>query len=169
VKCFLSLLLVCLASGCATVVNGTHQQVAVDSDPPGARVRVDCGDAARDPGTTPVTVELQRAAEHCSLTLTKAGYSEETVVFERQLSKVVNANQAAGAVAGTFLGLVGLLAGLDSSDASGKGAQAGWEVGSELGPLPGYAIDNRTGAAFKQVPGKVSVRLQPLVASSDGN
>ena len=35
-----------LLCGCATMVNGTHQNVPVDSDPSGALVRVDCGDAA---------------------------------------------------------------------------------------------------------------------------
>jgi predicted small secreted protein len=58
------LLVVLLAAslpGCATVVGGGHdQRVHIDSDPPGAQVRVD----GQQHGVTPTDVTLSRRQEH---------------------------------------------------------------------------------------------------------
>jgi hypothetical protein len=35
-------------------------------------------------------------------------------------------------------------------------------MGSAIGQAPGNAIDKKTGAAYKHVPGEVLVRLDPL-------
>jgi predicted small secreted protein len=60
----LQLLVVLVAaslSGCATVVGGGHdQKVHIDSDPPGAQVRVD----GQSRGVTPTDVALNRRQEH---------------------------------------------------------------------------------------------------------
>jgi hypothetical protein len=161
VKSLISLVALLLASGCATMVNGTHQEVPVRSEPSGARVRYDCGDS-RGEVTTPATIALQRAAEHCSLTVTKAGYADQTVLFERQRSKATEVNRVPGAIAGATLGVIGLFLGLDASAHPEDGAEVGWVVGNAAGTLPAEAIDAKTGGAYKQVPKKVYVRLDPL-------
>lgn len=153
------LVLLFLASGCATMVNGTHQNVAVDSQPRGARVRVDCG-GLRSEAVTPAVVTLQRAAEHCSLTLSKSGYAEQTVIFERQRSRATRINRVPGVVAGVVLSTIGFIVEYDGGLAGG--AEAGWEVGNAVGTMPAEAVDARTGGAYKQVPERVAVRLDPL-------
>jgi hypothetical protein len=142
------------------MVNGTHQEVPVRSDPSGARVRYDCGDS-RGEVTTPATITLQRAAEHCSLTVTKAGYADQTVVFERQRSKATEVNRVPGAIAGATLGFIGLFFASDGGDPDGV-AEVGWAVGNAAATVPAEAIDAKTGGAYKQVPKKVYVRLDPL-------
>ena len=151
-----------LTTGCATIINGTHQNVPVQSDPGGARVRVDCGDAPLDPGVTPLVVAMPRAAEHCSLTLTKDGYAEATVVFERQLSRATEGNKVGGVVTGAFFGLIGLVTGsLVSEDAADAGGAIGFDAGNAAASAAGNGIDRHSGGAFKHVPERVFVRLEP--------
>jgi hypothetical protein len=97
-----------LLSACATAINTPYQHVPVTSDPPGAFVIVDCGKAPHDGGVTPAAVTLDRAAEHCAITLSKQGYEPKSIAFERQTSRVVAANRGLGVVTGIFTGL-GLL------------------------------------------------------------
>ena len=75
-----------LATGCATVQSGRFQQVAVETDPAGAEVRVSCG---RTAGThvTPVVLRLDRGADVCNLTLTRSGYRSESVEFTTSVQK----------------------------------------------------------------------------------
>ena len=68
-------------SGCATVLRGTKQDVAVTSAPGGASVYVD-GDNA---GMTPCTVELKRNSSH-TIRVELAGYQPYEVRLENKFS-----------------------------------------------------------------------------------
>jgi hypothetical protein len=63
-----------LATGCATIVRGTHQTVAIRSNPSGATVFVD-----GKTYTTPAQLDLARRQSH-GVVLTKEGY--RTIQFQ---------------------------------------------------------------------------------------
>src|SRR5262245_19655719 len=54
-----ALSLLAATSGCATIMSGTTERIRLESDPPGATVRVD-----RNSYTTPVDVKLARSRNH---------------------------------------------------------------------------------------------------------
>jgi len=155
---------VLLTARCATMVNGTYQSVPVNSQPAGAVVAVDCADAKRDGGVTPTTIQLPRGAETCSITLSKAGYESWTVDFRRQASRATAMNRVPGVIVGTLGAVLGVAAVLDDHccgddlDLPAEMAQGGYKLGSAAG----NSVDQRTGGAWKQVPGEVFVRLDPL-------
>ncbi len=62
--------------GCALIVNGTQDSVFIDSQPPGATVRVDGQAVAR----TPAKIYLHRGYSQ-QVTLEKEGYLPENVFF----------------------------------------------------------------------------------------
>ncbi|MGJ8639032.1 MAG: PEGA domain-containing protein [Opitutaceae bacterium] len=64
-----SLALSILVSGCATVVRGGSEEVTIQSDPPGAQVKLSTGQS----GTTPWVVEAKRNS-NLYVTITKDGY-----------------------------------------------------------------------------------------------
>ncbi len=68
-SCFLMLAAIVACAGCASAVEGTRQQVAFSSDPPGASVIVD----GVNLGTTPAEIELGRRHSH-SVRIEKVGY-----------------------------------------------------------------------------------------------
>lgn len=82
-------------TSCATIVNGTTQRIPVSSDPIGAHVFVD---GVRI-GCTPVNVELKRKYDHL-ITISKAGYEDESIRVEPVISGAVAGN----IVAGGFIG-----------------------------------------------------------------
>lgn len=49
-----------LLSSCATIMNGTHQNIGISTNPTGAQVSVD----GQPKGTTPVVVHLRRKEDH---------------------------------------------------------------------------------------------------------
>lgn len=67
-----SILGIC-ALGCATIIQGTEEEVSVDSEPDGATVSVD-GDKQ---GDTPQKFKLERGDSH-TITINKEGYEKET-------------------------------------------------------------------------------------------
>ncbi len=156
-------------AGCATVAHGTHQRIPVQSDPSGARVQVDCGDAPHHAGFTPVTVELPRKAEFCGLTLMKAGFLDAHVVFERIPSGATAGNHVAGVAAGVAVGVLGAVIGALKGGQTGLdiGGEIGYEAGTAAGSGAANGIDQRTGAAFKYVPSSVLVKLE--VAAQQGD
>jgi hypothetical protein len=156
------LLLACafFAAGCATMVNRPVEQIPVSSDPAGAVVSVDCGNAPLYGGTTPTVIEVPRAAESCSITVAKEGYAERRVEFERQISKATRANQVPGVIAGTIFSVAALALVWDTDDLDFivDAYQGGHYIAAEAG----NAVDRKTGAAYKWVPGRVDVKLEPL-------
>lgn len=81
-------------SGCATIINGTTQEVSVTSEPSGATVTTGSLKV-----TTPSTLELKRKHTHL-LTFSKEKYQTETVKLEPVLSGAVAGNILAGGLIG---------------------------------------------------------------------
>ena len=69
-------------AGCASVMNGRTQVVAVSSDPPGAHVFVD----DEHVGVTPTFVDLPRRQRNLALRLEKEGFGSASVPVRRSPS-----------------------------------------------------------------------------------
>lgn len=145
-----------LAAGCATVINDQREKIPVRSEPAGAVVSVECGQAPVYGGVTPAVLLIERTADPCSITVAKEGYEQRTVTLERKTSRAVRGNKVPGVIVGSLFGLIAWFA-----DDNGSWVGDAYELGSTLGEAPGNAIDHRTGAAYKHVPGEVFVRLDP--------
>jgi hypothetical protein len=148
------------AAGCASMVNGSLQKVPVTSLPSHAAITLDCpGQEPHHVGYTPAEVTLRRDGDGCRIILSKLGYEEETIRFRRVRNPVTAFNAVPGLVLGAFSGLAAYipaeLALPDPvADDIGKSAfNAGVDVP--------FAVDERNGAAFEQVPRRVSVELVP--------
>lgn len=152
-RCLLVPLTALALSACATVAHGPNQKIAVASEPAGATVTVACGSAPKTTAVTPATVLVERAATNCILTLSKPGYEDAQVVLERQVSRATGANHAVGG----FFGIIGALFSL----ASHGDPHPGYDIGSGVAAGTGEFVDYATGAAYKQVPSNVTVRLTP--------
>jgi hypothetical protein len=153
------LVLALVATGCATAVNRPTEQIPVRSEPPGAVVSVDCGNAPLYGGTTPTVIEVPRTAEQCSITIAKEGFVEQRVDFERQLSRATAVNRVGGVVGGTFLAAIALVLTFDNSWIDAQFVSDAYSGGEYIGSAAGNAIDRKTGGAYKWVPGEVSVTL----------
>ncbi len=91
-----------LASGCATIVNGTKQSVAFSSTPEGAEVFVN--GAAR--GVTPATIELPRSTSSATVVFKKAGYQDTSENLHSSISGYYFLNIVLGGVIGLVLDAV---------------------------------------------------------------
>ena len=138
------------------MINDQKEKIPVRSEPAGAVVSVECGTAPVYGGVTPAVLIIERTADPCEITIAKEGYAAKTVTLERKTSRSVKGNKVPGVMVGALFGLVAML--WDASDAT-VGSVYG--IGSALGEAPGNAIDHKSGAAFKHVPGDVFVRLDP--------
>jgi len=83
------------ASGCATIVKGSHQGVPISSDPPGADVLVDGGLV----GQTPLNVEMKRKNDHL-VTIQKTGYRPKSIAVVKDVGGAVWGNIIAGGLIG---------------------------------------------------------------------
>lgn len=83
-------------AGCATIVNGSSQQISIASKPSGAEVLIDGADV----GDTPLTQKLSRKDQH-TIELKLDGYESESIIVNKGVS---------GWIAGNILfgGLIGL-------------------------------------------------------------
>lgn len=149
-----------LTAGCASMVNGRYQNIPVTSSPAHAAITLACaGVEPRHAGYTPATIQLRRRDEGCWITLSKLGYAEETIPFHRVYSTAAALNALPGVVLGGTLGLLvelptELLFGSEVAEPLGEGVFA-------AGVNAPFAVDERSGAAFKHVPERVEVRLTP--------
>jgi PEGA domain len=75
-----SLLAVVFASSCATLFQGTHEEIMVESDPPGAQVSVNDG---RN-GTTPYSMKVSRD-DDVNIHVSKPGYAPMDVSDESHM------------------------------------------------------------------------------------
>jgi hypothetical protein len=73
--------LVSILTSCSTVVNGTKQNVVIDSNVKGADVNVD----GQIVGKTPFNGKIKRGSETV-VTLTKDGYSPKTIVMNDEIN-----------------------------------------------------------------------------------
>ena len=128
--------------GCATVAHGGRQNVSVGSDPPGAEVFV----AGRRVGTTPLTLNLKRREQHLVLRLSKAGFTDATIVLARRTS---------GWIA------VDLAFALNPLAAQGANSPSAWAMQGGAFAASLLAIDTLTGAGYK-LPASVRATLSPV-------
>lgn len=140
------------------MVNRSVERIPVRSEPPGAVVSVDCGNAPLFGGTTPTVIEVPRVADACSITIAKEGFAEQHIDFQRQLSRATLGNQVPGIFAGTFFSVVALALTWETDDVDF--VIDAFRGGHAVGSAAGHAIDQRTGRAYKWVPGEVSVKLE---------
>lgn len=89
------LLIVAFSQGCATIINGSTQQVMVISSPPGANVLVDGGMRFK----TPVEINLGRKETH-TVEISMDGYQKEVVEVRSVTSGAVFGNILAGGLVG---------------------------------------------------------------------
>jgi hypothetical protein len=100
----LSVLSSLLGAGCASIGHGRYQQVAINSNPSGANVSVDCDGGGNHPaGQTPTTVSLKRNADPCKVNLSKDGYEDSSVVFARAVSGWIWGNVLFGGIPGWII------------------------------------------------------------------
>lgn len=137
------------------------------SEPAGAVVSIECGNVPIYGGVTPTVITVPRAAQPCGITIAKEGYVETRVKFERQFSRAGAANKVAAAPVGVLFGLVGMAiagaAGTSYIDQDAIG-NIGYDIGTSVGAMPANKIDEKSGGAYKQVPGEVNVTLEAQTA-----
>jgi len=148
------------AARCATMVNTANEKIPVRSNPAGAVVSVDCGNAPLYGGVTPTTITVPRAATQCSITLAKEGYVPTRVDFHRQLSRAVAANKVAAAPVGFFAAILGYaLSSATSFLDPDEIAANSYDAATTAAAIPANRFDESHGGAYKQVPGEVDVTL----------
>ena len=96
------LTLVC--SGCASIVCGTKQKVAIKSEPPGATAQITAQPPAHEERTivTPETVVLRRNQTY-RVTITKEGYEETSVLLNQGSNPWVWGNIVLGGLIGCLI------------------------------------------------------------------
>ncbi len=82
-------------SGCATIVSGSTQKVAVTSQPSGAKVTAD----GKMTATTPTDFTLERKSDH-TLEFSKDGYKTATVLLKRTMNGMGFGNVLLGGIIG---------------------------------------------------------------------
>jgi hypothetical protein len=147
---------------CATIANDTTEKIPVRSQPAGAVVSVECGNVPIYGGVTPTVITVPRATQPCGITIAKEGYVEARVDFQRQLSRATTANKVVAAPVGILVAALGYILTSDSKifdpDEAGR---VGYEIGTAAAAMPANKFDEKSGGAYKQVPGEVSVTLEP--------
>jgi PEGA domain-containing protein len=129
-------------AGCATLVHGRKQEVAVSSEPPGAQVLLR-GEAI---GTTPTKVKLPRRDSHLTLRFEKDGYQTAELPLKRRVSGWIAGDLAWGPLQFANQGL----------ESTSQQATAAVIV-----PAIFLGVDLLTGGAYK-LPSQVQVVLKPL-------
>lgn len=79
--------LLSIASGCATIVNGTSQKIQVTSEPADATILVD----EKSSYTTPAKLRLERRRDHV-IVFSKDGYESQTIRLMHVISEAVAGN-----------------------------------------------------------------------------
>ena len=97
IKFFLVVCLLCngLLTGCATIVKGTTQDIAVASDPAEADVIAD----GQQMGQTPIDLKLQRKRDHL-ITISKTGFQSKSIAVTKSIGGAVFGNIIAGGLIG---------------------------------------------------------------------
>lgn len=165
-RALLAAAVVLAASRCATMVNDTTEKIPVRSTPVGAVVSVECGNAPVYGGETPTVITVQRSAAPCSITIAKEGYVEKRIEFQRQLSRATTANRVAAAPIGIIASVLSYWVTSDMINVNPDAvAAASYSAATTVAAIPANKIDERSGGAFKQVPGEVDVTLEPEPAA----
>ena len=141
--------------GCATVLNGSHQTIHVETDPPGATVTV-----AGETHTSPVDLVLKRSSKDLVVVIEKEGYVTRKIALERGASKNTWLNFIGVAAGGAAGAAIGASQGHDELESTFTGA-AGVAVGAVALPALMFAVDGATGAIHRLDPPMIAVKLEP--------
>jgi hypothetical protein len=146
------LLIGCLLSSCATITNGTHEVIAVDSNPSGANATIMCNNKVSASGTTPAKLTIPRKADGCRITVAQSGMNTESMEIERGFTSSfwLNFVPASGIAAGT----IAAFSGTGSDDFIGALFIAGIVGGV------GFVIDRLSGAMYDHNPNVIKVKLE---------
>lgn len=103
VKIFVFGVLFATIISCATIVNGTKQDVSISSDPPKASIKV-MGPGGQEAytGVTPATVKLRRKNEY-DVFITLEGYKEEKVHINKEFNAWFLGNLICGGIIGIII------------------------------------------------------------------
>ena len=158
-----ALLVLGFATGCATVVHGVHQEVWVETDPPGANAS-----AEGQTVTTPGALRLHRSAKDLEVVVEKEGYVTRRIPLTRKVSGAVWGNLGflpVGVAAGAAIGA-------ETTKNNGKwfseleGGMSGGLIGGLVAPAAAIAVDYATGGAYKLDPPTIILRLEPVSAAA---
>ena len=141
--------------GCATISNGNHQTIHVETDPPGATVT-----ALGEPHTSPVDLEIPRKAKDVEVVVEKDGFVTRRIPLVRKPSDKKWWNflwvpVGAGAGAASASSSPGWFE-PTPGEAAGAGAVAGALVAGTA-----FLIDGSSGANWRFEPESIVVKLQP--------
>ena len=92
---------VLLFTSCATITRGVHDKLTVNSDPPGADVRLSTGEY----GKTPAKFVKPRRTEPFTVTVSKPGYAAQTVKVESKFGGTGGAAMAGNVILGGAIGI----------------------------------------------------------------
>lgn len=92
-----TILAAAMLGGCASIINGSTQEIAFTSQPSQATITID----GVERGTTPVSVELARGERH-TVVMSLEGYETEEIALEQRVNGWVWGNILVG-------GLIGLV------------------------------------------------------------
>lgn len=126
----LFLIVVLLATGCASMQGGRSPVVLVESEPPGARILV----GGKPVGVTPNFVKLER--RDAAITLEKDGFLPEAVEVPRSMSGGVVLDVLLGGWLSTLAGPWVLVATLGFDLVTGAAGKLAGEVRATLEPEP---------------------------------
>lgn len=155
----LTLVVTPVLGGCATVIHGTHQDVRVETDPPGATATV--GDQKI---TTPGVLKLKRKEKALEIVVEKEGYETRRVALARKDSGWDWLNAIGIPIGIGVGGAIGHRS--DSGFLAFEGAATGAIIGGAGLSGAGFLIDNGNGAAYKLDPPLVVLRLEPAAPAS---
>jgi len=93
----LSVVILITILSCASIINGTKQNIRINSDPTGAQVSIN-----GIKYTTPAVVKLKRGSNH-SLTFTKEGYKPVTMKIDKEFNSWVLGNLIFGGIIGIIV------------------------------------------------------------------
>jgi hypothetical protein len=154
-----ALLPLALGTGCGTIIHGSHQNIRVETDPPGATA------SAEDQTiTTPGVLKLHRKATGLEVVVEKEGYVTRRVALTRKDSgldwtNIVFAPIGFAAGAATF----GATTDESSVVESLVGPKLTWgAVGAVFMTVAAFGTDRATGAAWRLDPPTIVLRLEPV-------
>lgn len=87
-------------TGCATIINGTTQEIAITSEPAGARVVVN----GFERGSTPIVLKLERDETYV-MTIKKDGFEDSSLSLNKSVSGWVWGNILLGGLIGLAVDL----------------------------------------------------------------
>ena len=144
-----------LLAGCATVLKSPVERIAVESQPAGSDALIQCAGGVRASAVTPAKIAIPRAADGCTLSISKDGYKTRIVPMERGFN---------GAYWSNFSLLPGLTLALFLSPAQSTEDRITRAASAALGVsgVLGFLVDRGNGRGFRHFPDEISETLEPV-------